>query len=92
MLLAQSLHKIAKDQLTSISVSDNEAHLNQLTMQCKFLDSAKLETTWNKLLSGYHPGQPSFVLRAASDTLPTAVNLCRWHIQCDAKCTLCDSN
>jgi len=95
MPLARSLYKTAKDQLTSITVSDNEAHLNQLTVQCKFLDSAKLETscrTWNKLLSGFHPGQLSFVLRAASDTLPTAVNLRRWHIQCDAKCTLCDSN
>ena len=32
------------------------------------------------------------VLRAASDTLPTAVNLQRWSVQCDAKCSLCDSN
>ena len=64
-------------------------------MQCKFLDSARLETsckTWNKLLTGFHPGKLSFLLRASSDTLPTAVNLCRWHIQCGAKCTLCDSN
>ena len=38
---------------------------------------------------GCHPGQFSFILRAASDTLPTAVNLQRWRIQCDAKCTLC---
>ena len=50
--------------------------------------------TWNRLLSGFHPGQLSFLLRAASDTLPTAVNLQRWSIQCEAKCsqTLCDSN
>jgi len=81
MPLARSLYKTAKDQLTSITVSDNGAHLNQLiTVQCKFLDSAKLETscrTWNKLLTGFHPGQLSFMLRVASDTmtLPTAVNL-----------------
>jgi len=37
------------------------------------------------------PGQLSFLLRASWDTLPTAVNLCRWHIQSNAKCTLCDS-
>ena len=42
--------------------------------------------------TGFHPGQLSFLLRASSDTLPTAVNLRRWHIQCGAKCTLCDSN
>ena len=30
-------------------------------------------------------------MRAASDTLPTAVNLRRWSAQCDAKCILCDS-
>ena len=74
MPLALSLYKTAKDRLTSIIVSDNEAHLDQLTIQYKFLDFAKLETscrTWNKLLAGFHPGQVSFLLRAASDTLPT---------------------
>ena len=89
---AQSLYKKAKDQLSSVLVSENEAHLKQLT---KFLDSARLETsckTWNKLLTGFHPGQLSFLLRASSDTFPTAVNLRRWHIQCGVKCTLCDSN
>ena len=29
-------------------------------------------------------------LRATSDTLPTAINLWRWSIQCDSKCLLCD--
>jgi len=91
---AQSLYKRAKDQLTSIIVSDNEIHLNQLTVQCKFLDSAKLESsfrTWNKLLAGFYPGQLSFLSRASSDTLPTEVNLRHWHIQCDSKRALCDS-
>jgi len=77
---ARSLYKRAKDQLTSIIVSDSETHLNQLTVQYKFLDSAKLESscrTWNKLLAGFHPGQLSFLFRASSDTLPTKVNLCR---------------
>ena len=44
--------------------------------------------TWNRLLLGCNPCQ-SFVLHAASDTLPTSVNLKRWHIQCGAKCSLC---
>ena len=38
---------------------------------------------------GCNPGQLSFILRAASDTLPTSVNLKRWHIQCGARCSLC---
>ena len=38
---------------------------------------------------GCHPGQLSFILHAASDTLPTAVNLQHWHIQCNAMCPLC---
>ena len=42
-------------------------------------------------MSGFHPGQLSFLLWVASDTLPTAVNLRRWCVQSDVKCTLCDS-
>ena len=42
-------------------------------------------------MSGFHPGHVSFLLQAASDTLPTVVNLRRWCIQSDVKCTLCDS-
>ena len=53
-------------------------------MQAKRLsDSVRLETccgSWNRLLLGCHPGQFSFILRAASDTLPTAVNLQHWNI------------
>ena len=45
--------------------------------------------TWNRLLLGCHPGHSSFILQAASDTLPTPVNLQQWHIQCDVKCSLC---
>ena len=94
MPLAWSLYKTAKAQLAKTVASDCETHLNHLSVQCKFLDSVRLETscrTWNKLLSGFHPGQLFFLLRASSDTLPTAVNLHHWHIQSNAKCTLCDS-
>ncbi|XP_065883967.1 uncharacterized protein [Dysidea avara] len=45
-----------------------------------------------EIASSMHPGQLSFLLRAASDTLPTAMNLRRWNIQCHAKCVLCDSS
>ena len=44
------------------------------------------------LLAGFHPGQLSFLLRATSDTLPTAINLRRWSVQCNSKCLLCDSS
>ena len=45
--------------------------------------------TWNRLLLGCHPGHLSFILQVASDTLPAPVNLQRWHIQCDMRCSLC---
>jgi len=69
-----------------------DEHLDTLSVQSKLKDSITLESgcrTWNRLLLGCNPGQFSFILRAASDTLPTSVNLKRWHIQCGAKCTLC---
>ena len=93
--LARSLYLKAKHQLLNDTKSDCEDHLRTLSVQCKFEDSAKLEATcktWNRLLSGFHPGQLSFLLRASSDTLPTAVNLHRWKIQCGARCILCDSS
>lgn len=68
--------------------------MQTLSVQSKFGNSAELESscrTWDRLLAGFHPGQLSFLLPAASNTLPTAVNLRRWSIQCDAKCSLCDS-
>ena len=92
---ARSLYVTAKTQLLSEVKSTSEDHLQTLSVQCKFADSAELETscrTWNRLLSSMHPGQLSFLLRAASDTLPTAMNLRRWNIQCHAKCVLCDSS
>ena len=88
--------KTAKTQLAKIVTKDCESHLNHLSIQRKFLDSARLDTssrTWNKLrvLSGFQPGQLSLLLKASLDTLFTAVNVFHWHIQSSAKCTLCDS-
>jgi len=90
--MARPLYVLSKKILTSNERSRYEDHLDTLSVQYKFKDSACLEThcgTWNRLLLGCPPGQFSFILRAASDTLPTAVNLQRWRIQCDAKCSLC---
>ena len=91
---ARSLYIKAKHLLRDDTTRQCEDHLQSLSVQSKFGGSAALEAsckTWNRLLSTFHPGQLSFLLRAASDTLPTAVNLQRWSIQCDAKCLLCDS-
>jgi len=77
---ARSLYLKAKHQLSDETKSRYENHLQTLSVQGKFNDSAKLEATcgsWNRLLSGFHPGQLSFLLRASSDTLPTEVNLSR---------------
>ena len=91
---ARSLYVTAKKQLREHTKMQCEDHLQSLSVQSKFQNSAELETscrTWNRLVMGFHPGQLSFLLRAASDTLPTAVNLLRWSIQSEAKCALCDS-
>ena len=93
MPTARSLYAGAENQLLGEVKSTCENYFQPLSVQCKFADSAELEAscrTWNRLLSGLHPGQLSFLLRAASDTLPTAMNL-RRNIQSSAKCTLCDS-
>ena len=85
----------AKNQLLIEVKSTSEDHLQTLSVQSKFADSAELETscrTWHRLLSSLQPGQLSFLLWTASYTLPTAMNLQQWNIQCSAKCTLCDSS
>ena len=80
--------------LSDETKSHYENHLKTLSVQGKFNDSAKLESTcgsWKRLLSGFHPWQLSFLLRVSSDTLPTEVNLHRWKTQCSAQCVLCNS-
>ena len=52
-------------------------HLQSLSDQCKFGDSAQLGELckiWNWPMSGSHPGQLSFLFWAVSDTSPNAVN------------------
>ena len=44
MPLARSLYKKAKAQLVKTVTSDCESHLNHLSVRCKVLDSARLET------------------------------------------------
>jgi len=88
---AKSLYIKAKSHLLNEVKSTCKDHLQTLS---EFGDSAELEASCrncNRLLSSLHPGQLSFLLLAASDTLPTTMNLRRWNIQCSAKCILCDS-
>jgi len=85
--------KKAKEQLSSVLVLEHETHLKQLTVQCEFLGSVRLETiceTWSQLLTGFHPGQLFFLLQTHCLLKSTCV--VGWHIQCTAKCALCDSN
>ena len=72
-----------------------QSHLSGLDVQCKFLDGCTLENdnkVWSRIACGLPPGQLLFVLRAASDTLPTPLNLRRWRYRIDSKCQLCGSN
>ena len=39
------------------------------------------------MLFSLHTGQLSFLLQAASDTLPTVMNLQQWNIQCSVRCS-----
>ena len=85
---------IILENQTSVIKIPNLTVIQTFSVQYKFDDSAKLEVTcgsWNHLLSGFHPRQLSFHLWASFVTLPTAVNLRRWNIQCSACCVLCDS-
>jgi len=54
---------------------------------------AKRFSVFRNLLRPYSAGMPPRPIfihsSCSSDTLPTAVNLQRWNIQCDVKCPLC---
>ena len=45
-----------------------------------------------RVQQGLPVGQISFLLRAGTDTLPTPLNLRRWHLNVDSTCSLCSSN
>ena len=71
-----------------------DSSLECLSVQRKFSDVCVLESdnhVWNRIMDGLPPGQLSFILRAASDTLPTPLNLRRWKYRTDPKCPLCGS-
>ena len=87
--MAHQLYVLSKKLIAADERSCYNKYLDTLSVQCKLKDSVSLESccgTWNRLLLGCNPGHISFILRAASDILPTAVNLQRWRIHCNAKC------
>ena len=66
--------------------------LSELTVQNKFADICLLEENnhvWNRILQGLPSGQLSFMIRAASDTWPTPLNLVHWRYWTDPKRPLC---
>ena len=67
-----------------------------LLVQGKFLAIVELEKsclTWKHIIYQLPRGVLQFALNAATDTLPTLVNLQRWHIRSgNAKCPLCQNS
>ena len=80
-----SLKHHCKKSITDLKAKHWNHHLQTLTVQNKFLNITSLESTenvWSKLMRmGLPQGQLSFLLKAGSDTLPTAMNLRRMKIQ-----------
>ena len=90
----KTLHKSACSIHLEARKEKWDSNLDKLTVQRKFSDACSLEkenSVWNRILDGLPPGQLSFILRAASDTLPTPLNLRRWRLRVDSKCSLCGS-
>ena len=68
--------------------------LTGLSVQCKFKSMCELEDdnrVWHRIMQGLPAGQLSFIVRGASDTLPTPLNLARWKLRVDSRCPLCSS-
>ena len=93
--IASISRKTLSSECRRVSDDSIKAHwdnrLSTLSVQGKFHQVCHLEAqnkVWNRILDGLPAGQLSFLLRAGSDTLPTPLNLKRWRIRVDAKCTL----
>ena len=87
-LIDRPLYVLTKKFCINKQSSQYEDHWDTFAVQRKVKDSLCLEThcgTWNRLMLGSHPGQLSFILRAACYVLPTAMKLKHRHIHCSAK-------
>ena len=89
---AKKLAKVGRSLAKERERKTYDDHLSSLQVQSKLAGSLTLEADeplWKRIMWGLPPGQLSFILRAASDTLPTPMNMARWRIQIDSKCPLC---
>jgi len=92
---AKQLIKKATANIKSNTASHWNTHLSSLSVQCKLTEAVNPEQesqVWKRIRDGLPTGQLSFILHAASDTLPTPLNLRCWKIQCGAKCSLCGNS
>lgn len=90
----KTLQRALRVEMVERSENKWNKKLSDLSVQCKFKEVCTLEEenrVWKRIMDGLPAGQLSFILRAASDTLPTPVNLKRWKIRIDATCSLCGS-
>ena len=74
---AKQLIKEATANIKSNTASHWNTHLSSLSVQCKLTEAVNLEQesqVWKRIRDGLPAGQLSFILRAASDTLPTTTH------------------
>ena len=65
---------------------------SELTVQNKIVDVCLLRennSVWSRILQGLPSVQLSFMIRAASNTLPKVLNLVCWRYRTDPKCPRC---
>ena len=68
--------------------------LSKLTVQNKLTEVCRWECenkVWSRIQQGLPAGQFSFILRAASGTLPTPMKLNHWRYKADPQCLHCSS-
>ena len=71
---AKQLSKSTRAIIKQASIEHWDSHLSTLSVQNKFSESVLLEQecqVWKRIMEGLPAGQLSFILCAASDTLPT---------------------
>ena len=87
------IQKKCKEAINNCVKYKLDDHSSSLKVQRKFEDIINLDNksrTWKKRTqSGLPKGQPSFLLKAGSDTLQHPVNFWRWKMQRESKCHLC---
>ena len=96
--VTKSKVKAVKTSIKTVTAEERnkrlETHLETLVVQNAVTEVFPLEEEtrrWKRLLTGLPAGQLSFVLKAATGTLPAPMTLRRMGFQVETKCPLCDS-